>query len=646
MSAIFGIFHKDDAPVDPDHLAAMDLALAHRGVDGNGCWRQRCIGLGHRMFWSTPESVQEKLPVTTSSQDVVLTADAQLDNREELAARLGMTIDVTVSDSQLVLAAYQRWGDQFVAHMTGLFAIAVWDQSKRKLYLVTDHLGLSPIYYFQTPDRFIFASEVKGILAIPDVPRRLDHRKMAQLAISSAAPVDNSRTYFEGIRKIAPAAVMTVEDRYSQTGDGTHTRQYWTLDPTKRIVHKNETDYLEEFRHIWFRAVGDKMRSAFPVASLLSGGLDSSSVVTTASHLIEQSGQELTTFSAVLPDNARSGLIDEREYIDLFRDRPNLNMAYITERQRGPFDDVGALVHGGDRPTFTSRHYLYSAFSQAARERGIRTILDGTGGEFGPTFHGHGYLAELFRQKNWRTLIRETRLGALRQNRSVLSLYKSQVLKPLLPDCLLDRLGYRNNGSISNWLSQQPFRMDYVTKHLDNLDKQVSSVRSYGKSRPDHRENMVRAFESIWGSMELGGFVGSEQVHVAFPFGNIALLEYALAIPGSLKVNNGYSRYLMRAGLDGFLPPKIQWRTSKQPFSPDFSIRYNRDRVQVQALLDGLASNDPILEVLDIPKLRIYAQHQIKDNWARSPADFTAMHLVPLGVYTIAFVRQFADFSP
>lgn len=645
MSAIFGILHTDGAPIDPDHLDAMNQALAHRGQDGQGIWRQGHVGLGHRMFWITPESLQERLPLQDSSGTVTITADGHLDNRDDLTSRLRIQADVTVSDSQLILAAYQRWGSQCTDHLAGAFAIAIWDQSQRTLALITDHLGLNPIYYFRTPSQFIFASEIKGILAVPVVQRRLDHRKMAQLAISAAAPSEKERTYYEGIRKMLPATILTVGEQESQPERQVHRRQYWALDPTKRITRKTETEYLEEFRYLWFRSVTAKTRSAFPVASLLSGGLDSSSVVSTAAKQFQEKGRRLTTFSAVLPEEARSTVADERAYIDLFQGWPNLDMVYVTDPWRGPFDDVEALVLGGDRPTFTSRHYLYTAFSKAARDRGIRTILDGVGGEFGPTFHGNGYLAELFVHRHWRTLAREVQLGATRQNRSVFGLLKSQVLKPLMPDYLLKQLGYENHDSFGTWLTQQPFQPDYVTGHLDNLDTAVSRARSFGKPLPDHRMNMVRAFDSVWGSTNPGSFVGSDQVYMAYPFGDIALLEYALAIPGSLKVRDGYSRYLARAGLDGYLPTRIQWRTSKEPFSPDFPMRYNRDRRRTQAILDAIPSNDPLREVLDIPKLQRYAQHEIKDNWARSPDDFTAMHLVPLGIHTIAFLRQFVDFS-
>jgi asparagine synthase (glutamine-hydrolysing) len=149
MSAIFGVYNLDGKPVSPQLLEKMSNILKHRGTDNSGVWSDTSIGLGHRMLGATPESQNEKLPHVSIDKSLVITADARLDNREQLIDLLSPFAkdDSLITDSELILSAYKKWGDGCAEHLLGDFAFAVWDTLQQKLFCARDHFGVKPFYY-------------------------------------------------------------------------------------------------------------------------------------------------------------------------------------------------------------------------------------------------------------------------------------------------------------------------------------------------------------------------------------------------------------------------------------------------------------------------------------------------------------------
>ncbi len=169
MSGIVGIYYINGRPVEGETLGRMVDILAHRGPDGADIWCEGNIGLGHRMLWTTPESLMEKQPLVDRTGNLVLTADARIDNRGELisALRLNDSPVEKITDSALILAAYAEWGNQCPEKLIGDFAFAIWDKRKQVLFCARDHMGVKPFYYYYEPGKFFaFASEIKGLLCL------------------------------------------------------------------------------------------------------------------------------------------------------------------------------------------------------------------------------------------------------------------------------------------------------------------------------------------------------------------------------------------------------------------------------------------------------------------------------------------------
>jgi asparagine synthase (glutamine-hydrolysing) len=179
MSAIAGIFYLDRQPVERDHLSKMLDTLAHRGSDGANIWCENNVGLVHRMLWTTPESLLETLPL--EKDNLVITADARIDNRDELISALELS-DLPkekITDSDLILAAYQKWGEDCPTRLLGDFAFAIWDKREQILFCARDPMGVKPFYYYSSGNIFIFASEIKALFTSPYVPCNLNEPMVA-----------------------------------------------------------------------------------------------------------------------------------------------------------------------------------------------------------------------------------------------------------------------------------------------------------------------------------------------------------------------------------------------------------------------------------------------------------------------------------
>jgi asparagine synthase (glutamine-hydrolysing) len=379
MSGILGLIYQDGRTVHDGQLRAMSDAIAHRGPDNSGLWCKDSAGFGHRMLWTTPESLHEKLPQWDEACQLAITADARLDNRAELIAQLGLQNYPSdcLADSQILLAAYQRWQAACLDHLLGDFAFAIWDNNNRTLFCARDHFGIKPFYFYTHAQTFAFASEIKALLALEEIPDQLNEVRIADYLSFSLN--DPRITSYRDIWRLPPAHILTL-----QVDDAPQERQYWQLDPNREICHASDEDYAQEYRHHFLEAVRCRMRSAFPIGAHLSGGLDSSSVACSARHLsLEMRQDPIHTFSHTYPDVPAS---DESEFIRKVLAQDH----FIHHDIRG--DVLGALTEWENLFAAVDDGLIGNAYfnwiiNRAAQKSGVRILMSGFDGD---TVVGHG----------------------------------------------------------------------------------------------------------------------------------------------------------------------------------------------------------------------------------------------------------------
>jgi asparagine synthase (glutamine-hydrolysing) len=370
VSAIYGVVATDGAPVARETLAPIAAALSFYGPDGHGQWCGESAGLGHLMLHVTPESLEERQPASLrAAPHLIVTADARIDNRDELFDALGVPLagrDNT-PDSSLILLAFERWGEECAKKLLGDFAFAIWNLRDRTLFCARDPFGCKPFFYCYSERRFIFASDINGVLAAVE-SQQLNRPLLAAYLQMKTYYAEKRRTFFEGVVKLEPGHTAALRDGQLKLS------RYWSPEEIAEIHEPDGHDYAEQLGSLFRLAVKCRARSAFPVGSHLSGGMDSSSVTILASRLLRARGKELATFSWSPASENPEG---EYARIDAVCRQENLTCEYVPAT-------AASLI-----ATF-QRDFTVEPMAMMAREanvqaraksRRLRVILSGWGGD-------------------------------------------------------------------------------------------------------------------------------------------------------------------------------------------------------------------------------------------------------------------------
>src|ERR1700678_141623 len=308
MSGIVGMYERGGAPVDRALLQALTHSISYCGPDARDTWTSGAIAFGHTMLRTTRESLTEQQPANLDGQ-FWITGDARIDCREELIEQMTQTRDAaspstlrTTNDSELILRAYAVWGEHCVEHLRGDFAFAIWDAGKKLLFCARDHFGVKPFYYAEPGELFLFSNVLDCLRQHPDISEDLHDAAIGDFLLFGLN-CDEATTTFRDIRRLPPAHCMTV------SAEGLRIRRYWSAPTSGRIRYKQPEDFAEHFQILLQAAIADRLRTD-RVGILLSGGMDSATVATTARDLSGSAGgaQDLRAYTVVykslIPDQA------------------------------------------------------------------------------------------------------------------------------------------------------------------------------------------------------------------------------------------------------------------------------------------------------------------------------------------------------
>ena len=352
MCGIAGIIASDGAPVSLDVIQRMTDAIAHRGPDGEGFHLDGPLGLGHRRLAILDLTDAGKQPMSYAGGRYWITYNGEIYNFLEIRHELenkGYRF-TTATDTEVILASYDCWGQECLHRFNGMWAFAIWDRSERRLFLARDRFGVKPLFYMNTPERFTFASEIKAILAT--LSTRPDPNPLVLCDILSGGTADlRDETLYKGIFHMPAGSWMKVDAR----GD-VQTRKWWeTLDHLPEVP-KKEAEQVERYLELFTDAVRIRLRSDVPVGSLLSGGMDSSSIVCTIHrHRNDPNwhgkGQRLAadwqrTFTAEYPGLS----VDESDYAKAVLNATGITGTWIRPTPEKIGDFIKQMVASRTRP--------------------------------------------------------------------------------------------------------------------------------------------------------------------------------------------------------------------------------------------------------------------------------------------------------
>lgn|GEM_PF-588306 len=504
-------------------------SIRHRGMTRQSDWSGGNAWLGHADGGTTPHPGTN---LGTNSERPRVVADIRLDNRPELGRALGLRDVTAVSDVDLLLLSYARWGEACCSRLIGDFAFAIWDAAAQTLFCGRDQLGVRPFYYCRRDGLLLFGSEVSGI--IDDEP--LNEARIVGFILGTAD--DASSTAFEGISRLPPGSWLRL------MGDQLHIARYWAPEAEERV---EPVDAVEEFREAFIEAVDARTRDAGALGAMLSGGLDSSSIVSVAAGR----GEPLPTYSFGYP---RTPELDERRFIDAVIETHKVQPTFVDFDDLAPLRGIGGLADGKSDLFFGPGLPKMSMLFAAAHRQGGRVLLDGHGGDE-VVSHGYGRLRELAQDGRWLALYRALRgvSGTFGENPNALFVRYVAVFSPLRrilrqrapqPEAAAGPLGFLNPDLTQRAGATERYRATQERQRLAGRSERTQQLWNVASPA------VADGFEALDRAASRAG------VELRFPFFDLRLVSLMLAVPASQKLRDGWPRSILRRGMDGILPPK------------------------------------------------------------------------------------------
>lgn len=563
MSGLAGVYRRDGATPSENELDQLDDALRPRGPDGAAEWLGESVGFCHRLLQSTPEATPGYLPLERNG--LVVTADARLDNRKTLCETLD--IPNTVPDGEILLAAYDRWGVRCPEHLLGAFAFAIWDGRNERMFMARDHMGVKPLAYADLGNLVVFASESAIVAQHDAVPLELDEQWIGEFLLGYFE--DMERTVFAPVSRLPPAHYLVANN------DGMSVERYWELEIDPSRAPDAEEACAEQFRTLFREAVRCRLRGANQGGSLLSGGLDSSSIACTAAELQSQPFHTFSAFSDAIPES------DEREYIDAVLDDRNFEPHFVSLDGVSPLLDREQMLRRQGRPIRASNHYIHWELFRQANDAGVRVILDGLHGDT-VLSTGLNRLSMLARNGQVLTLAREVDALARQTERGSRSNLLLRALTPYAPAPL--RWGWRYVFDSDDEPDIELLDPEFVER------VETAALFDADSASPNQPETHLQQLQSglvpytLEAADRTAVAFGTE---ARFPFLDKRLVEFSVSLPPGEKLKHGWPRYVLRNAMD-CLPDAVRWRGDKGKYGQIVVHGLlNHEHNRVKDYLDG-----------------------------------------------------------
>jgi asparagine synthase (glutamine-hydrolysing) len=551
MCGIAGYF---GAGLDESLLEAMNTCIVHRGPDGEGYFTDGSVGLAHRRL-AIVDVAHGQEPMVSADGRTVLVYNGEVYNYRELRAELegaGRTFR-TASDTEVVLQAYEEWGTEAFDRFNGMFGLAILDQHRGQLVLARDHFGIKPLYWAnagtEQEPRLLFASEIKPILATGLIEARPNERILYRY-LQYRIHDDTEETFFDGVRKLLPGEMMTVDLATSRFRISSYTCLREELAELSKVNTPYTQDVVDEYRRRFTEAIRIRLNSEVPVGSALSGGLDSSAVVVTINRLMQEKAEGLeavgakqNTFSAVFPN----AINDEEAYADaaIAACSGNIEAHKIKPTPEGFDADLADFVRTMEEPIISSGPYAqYCVMKEASQH--VTVLLDGQGADemmAGYIPYYFAYLRQLKAAGDYATLAKESgssldifyRLGRFRL-KGMASGRKTVSMGTLLKKSWTGKFSNESFGNIPANLK---------ARLIDDL---------FAKSLP----SLLRYEDKNTMRFSLEGRV---------PFLDKEVVKYLFSLSDEAIIKEGWNKRVLRDATRGLLPEMISNRRNKIGFT-------------------------------------------------------------------------------
>jgi len=581
MSTFFGIYDKNKNSIDDELLELVMEKLNHWNADKTSIWIKGHIGMGHHLLRYTNEKESEEQLLFHESTDCCISADLRIDYREELCDRLNIPKEnrQTFSDTTLVLESYLKWGKDCVNKLYGDFAFAIWDGRTNTIFCARDHFGIRPFFYFNSPDYFIFSSELKGLLSCPIIQTEMNESWVADTLTSSYS--DKHESPFRDIITLSPAHCMSISP------DEDSTTKYWDLNENPRSDIKSEEKAVRVIQDSFYSAVKTRIRNSSTLGIELSGGLDSSAIAATATEVCNSSQIKLVALTHSAPTKVQNnsfknkkGLIERVvSYLGI------QEQALLTGESRGALNALIESLELNNSSTIGSYAMMSDILYEEAKRRGINLILSGFGGDEGVTMEAKVYLKELAKSWQLNSLMKELQITSKGKNHGVYRKVLSYIVQSHFP-------------SLSSTSEAQSRRRSdrYSTFGIDSeFEKRLGIRKRYLEMDQTWKETSVSARQverysqnAFTGRLEESYLAAhAKRIEICYPFLDVKLVEIFHSLPSFLKYRKGVGRYLFRLAMTNKIPDEVCWLDDKASVAvPNVPFRFLLNRIEFEEIIN------------------------------------------------------------
>ena len=588
MCGIAGILSRGAAaPPRPAELAAMINAIGHRGPDGQGFLCEEEIGLAHARL-SIIDLASGEQPIHNEDRSVWVVFNGEIFNYLELRVELERCGHrfYTQSDTEVIVHLYEQHGEDFVLHLNGQFAIALWDTRRRQLVLARDRTGIRPLFHTSVGGRFCFASEAKALFALPEVPRRLDPRALGEI-FTFWAPLE-PHCVFEGVESLPPGHVMVVD------ANTTRLRRYWDWDfPTEPVDEsRSADDCADELRALLVDAVRLQLRADVPVGAYLSGGLDSSIITALIRDFTDT---PLRTFSLTFDDPE----FDERAQ----QQTMVAHLGTTHSEIRCSHADIARVfprtIWHAESPILRTAPAPLMMLSGLVREQGYKVVLTGEGAD--EVFGGY----DLFKEAKVRRFM--ARAPHSKSRPALLTrLYPYLKNSPAASGAFAQRffsegiehLRKPYHGHIPRWLTTgriAQFFSPQMRAAQSGWDAHAAIEATLppqiGRWDALGRDQYIEAHTLMSGyllSSQGDRMAMANSIEGRFPFLDHRVIEFASRLPARYRLMGLTEKYLLKRSMKGLLPEATRVR-SKQPYRAPDSQSFFAEGVPVDYVAELLS---------------------------------------------------------
>lgn len=588
MCGISGIIGKKDIGISEAEIRRITDPVVHRGPDAEGYHFGRNFAFGHRRLSIIDLSLSANQPMIYKEK-YAITYNGEIYNYIEIRADLikkGYTF-ITDSDTEVILAAYDYYGSDCVNHFNGMWAFAIHDALKETIFCSRDRFGVKPFYYMDTPENFVFGSEIKQLLLMQDI-KRVNIAALADFLIA-ALDEHSNQTFFEGISKLEQSHNLI----YNLKNHSFYKYRYYKVKISKELNKLSEKQSIDYYKNLFTDSVKIRLRSDVKVGACLSGGLDSSSIVAFAASLYKSDNR--FKFGSVTARSTEPAF-DEGIYARQVSEYCNLDWHTVTPGFNDFLNDLSGLVRIQEEPFGSPSIYMQYKVFQKARETGCTVMLDGQGGD--ETLLGYErYYPAYLKSKGYLNFFKSLLAAEKNSNLSIYRLltYYLYFTRPEIRYMVFkSKFAFVKPVMFQNICKELLSKNARAYRDITELQlHEVESVQLPHLLKYEDRNSMIHSIES------------------RLPYLDYRLVEAALSINNAFKIKDGWTKYLLRRTVDERLPAEIAWRKNKIGFNAPEATWIGRlddemkKQVNSSEILRQISNKDKLVKSFDNLDLRV-----------------------------------------